>query len=150
MYDEKHGTKDDKDKNENQYYIMKYLEHGTKMEDTAKDAFSEKLKDADIGHKLYKSGFYVDPYVGIFGCTPDGILEFDDGSKALLEVKCPYGVANYWDMKTICRNNKRRRSFELTYDEASGTFSLNMNSFKGRKYNHQMTETICQNLLKDF
>ena len=137
MYDEKHGIKGDKDL-ANQPYIIKCLEHGTRMEDTAKSAFSVKMNKSDKKHKLYKAGFYVDPYVGIFGCTPDGIIELDDGTKALLEVKCPYGVAKFKDIKAVCTHYKRSRSFELKYDKATDTFSLNLNSFKGRKYNHQM------------
>ena len=124
VYAEKHVSNDEKAKNANQY-MMKCLEHGIRMENTAKDAFSEKLKDANLNHKLYKAGFYVDSIVGIFGCTPDGILEFEsDGSKALLEVKCPYSVAGYRDIKTVCRDPRRKQSFELAYDEATDTFSL--------------------------
>ena len=137
VYDEKHGLKDYKGLT-SQPYIAKCLKHGTDMEDTAKSAFSVKMVKEGKPHKLYKAGFYVDPVVGIFGCTPDGIIELADGTKALLEVKCPYSVAKAKDIKSICTDVKRSPTFELKYDKATDTFSLNLNSFKGRKYNHQM------------
>lgn len=128
----------DKTSNE-QPFIRDCLKYGTEMEDSAKSAFLTKLARTGVTNiTLRKDGFNVDPYVGIFGCTPDGRLLFEDGTEALLETKCPYVVRDFPDIKQVCLHPIKKRTFELQYDKATRQFSMNMSSFKGRKYNDQM------------
>lgn len=136
MYDEKFGTK--KCKENKNSYLNKCLDYGITMENTAKNAFVTSMTRASKSFKLYKQGFYVDPYVGIFGCTPDGKLVFEDGTEALLEIKCPYVVRSYSTIKNVCQHPLLRKTFELMYDEDTQTYCMNLNSFKGRKYNDQI------------
>lgn len=140
MFDEKFGSGDRRGEHMMSPYVQQCLNHGNVYENSAKHAFSITMRNNGKEHKLEKAGFYVDPSIGIFGCTPDAIIHFDDKEEgsALLETKCPYNVANYSSIKKICKDPKKRHTFELCYDETTNTFSLNRKSFKGEKYYHQM------------
>lgn len=139
MFDEKFSHKTTKGNNSQESWVSKCLQYGRDKEPEAKMAFKAALgKKLGQPVKLWKQGFYCDKEVGIFGCTPDGLVELPDGEKALLETKCPFAVSSSKSIRDICTDPKKMKTFELVYDTNTDDYSINWSSFKGRKYYDQI------------
>jgi len=89
----------------------KFMEYGREHEQTARLAL-EKLFDV----KIYESGLFIDKENYFLGATIDGLI----GSDTLVELKCPFSVANLTPEDgirqrkiTFWKTNKSKDIFEI-------------------------------------
>jgi len=67
-------------------------EYGTHFEDVAELAFKAYMAKRGEPVEIDHCGLIVLETLPFIGMSPDGLVTCSDGSKALLEIKCPYGA----------------------------------------------------------
>lgn len=88
------------------------LLYGIKMEDEARHAYTKeavRLKHQDI--QVRPTGLTVIPSKAYIGASPDGLVDCTCCGEGLLEIKCPFSIAdsapNESNLKYLKANNKR-------------------------------------------
>ena len=66
---------------------------GNEKEDTALKAYQHKCQMTDPLHRVYKSGLVLDSDFCAWGGSPDAVGVRGDGTKYLIEIKCPFSFS---------------------------------------------------------
>ena len=90
-------------------------QYGCKHEDTARQAYLEKLKIKHENFLVIQCGLILDPEFPFMGATPDGLVNCKCCSSGVLEIKCPFSC-KHKGFKTVASENP---SFFLVDDNGS-------------------------------
>jgi len=70
------------------------MEYGTTTEPVARVAYLVELRRMHPNSTIVETGLWAMQQYPQLGCSPDGLVEIDDGETRLLEIKCPHTLKN--------------------------------------------------------
>ena len=91
-------------------FVSVAMQNGIDREPIARNLYSEKT-----GNTVIEVGFIDHPEIEYAGCSPDGIIELDEGT-AVLEIKCPMDstMVDIWMNKQVPSKWMPQIQFQLS------------------------------------
>jgi len=91
-------------------FVSVAMQNGIDREPIARDLYSQKT-----GNTVIEVGFIDHPDIEYAGCSPDGIVELDEGT-AILEIKCPMDstMVDIWMNKEVPSKWMPQIQFQLS------------------------------------
>ena len=102
---------------EQRKFLSAACQYGCKHEDTARQAYVEKLRTEHENFVVIRCGLILDPEFPFMGATPDGLVNCKCCNTGVLEIKCPFSC-KHKDFTEVASENP---SFFLDDDDGQLT-----------------------------
>ena len=127
---------------EQRQFTSAACQYGCKHEDTARQAYHEKLKMKHKNFIVIQCGLILDPEFPFMGATPDGLVNCKCCGSGVLEIKCPFSCKDKGFAKVASENP----SFFLVDDDGH----LQLKEDHAYYYQVQLQMKLCHVQYCDF